>query len=102
VVDFSGQLEKEIGLKDQFGVREATVGGPVAYAVPVVKEYRDKRYEIIRDDLHLTIFRLSPRRIRKQIRVSDQFGRYGLGPWFTAMLLAVPGRCQEWKQIGDE
>lgn len=88
----------EVKLEDQFDGREAKLSGPVAYAVPVEKEYRDRHYPIFREEVHLTIYRLSPHRLNREVRVRDQFGGYVVGP-FSALLLAVPGLCEGWEEL---
>lgn len=94
-------MAMEVELEDQFGRRGARLLTALAYAVPVEKEYRDRRHPIFNKDVHLTIYRLSYWGLEKNIRVLDQFAGYGLGPTFYAYFLAVPGKFEAWEELRE-
>jgi hypothetical protein len=103
VLDTAGDsVDREVKLKDQFGRYQVAVGAPVAYAVPVEKEHERKRYPIIKEQPHLTIYRLSPKSFPKTFWASDQFVGRRLGPAVRMVWLAVPAICRKWEAVKAE
>lgn len=87
-----------IGLKDQFGVREARVHYPIAFAVPVWKKH-EKEYGILNDRAHLTIYTLGTSRDPSfVIDTLDQFFGHRLLRLGPARYLAAPSEKLDWKE----
>ncbi len=88
-----------LSLKDQFGVEEVRLGPPRFFAVPVIKKHGTKEYPIINKQAHLLIFSITPKGIKKQLKVRNQFTN-GLGILAVAsIMLAVPSLKREWKRL---
>jgi hypothetical protein len=87
-----------IRLADQFGKRQTSVYYPVAFAVPVWKEHKE-RFEILNKDAHLTIYRIDTSRdLPIVIHTLDQFFPLYDLKLGVSRLLAVPTKKLDWKE----
>ena len=96
-----GPLDNEIvALQDQFGSEEVTVTDPVAFGIPVKKEYKGKVSPIHNEKAHLMIYRITPqsRPPVEAVAVLDQFDRHYLD-FGESIGLAVPSVKLEWEEL---
>lgn len=98
VVEPGKAPERTVKLKDQFRTEEVAVGGAVLFGVPVEKTYRRKVSGITNPEAHLVIYRIPPRTVQKQIKVTDQFGERGLTV-IRSLLVAAPAIKLRWKTL---
>jgi hypothetical protein len=91
-------IGKTFPLKDQFGAGEATIGMPVAFAVPVKKEHLGKAYAIQNEKAHLVIYAIAPRALSKNFQVRDEFNAWTLLA-VRAVSIAAPSLKLEWKVL---
>jgi hypothetical protein len=101
-----GVLEGEpvhqvVALQDQFGIEEAgetKVSFPLAFGVPVEKEYKGDVSPIRNHEAHLMIYRVTPRSLEQGRGVRDQFDGRDL-TFLQSVLLAVPSVKLEWNEL---
>jgi hypothetical protein len=91
-------VNKSVALQDQFGSEEARVMHPVAFAVPVKKEYQGEVSPLHNEKAHLVIYRITPRPWQQARAVRDQFDRRYLF-FLRSVGLAVPGVKLEWEEM---
>lgn len=91
-------VDKSVALQDQFGSEEARVTYPVAFGVPVQKEYEGKVSHIHNDEAHLMIYSITPQSLRQTRVVRDQFGRHYL-IFLRSVGLAAPSVKLEWQEL---
>jgi hypothetical protein len=92
---------KSLALQDQFGSEEVRVTYPVAFGVPVQKEYQGKVSPIHNEKAHLMIYSITPRLFKQTRVIRDQFGRRYL-VFLGSVRLAVPSvklEWEEWKEL---
>jgi hypothetical protein len=98
VVDVVGQLPSaRLTLKDQFGPGEVVLGPPRFFAVPVTKRHGDKQYPINNKQAHLLIYSITPKAIRKSIKLRNQFTNGLAVRVLGSLMLAVPSLKRDWK-----
>ena len=87
-----------IELEDQFHRRQTRVYYPVAFAVPVWKEHKE-RFDILNEKAHLTIYRVDTSRdLPIVIDTLDQFFPLRGLKLGVSRLLAVPSKKLDWKE----
>ena len=86
-------------LRDQFGSDAAQLYYPLYFAVPVVKRYGDKTFEIRNPRAHLLIISITNKKIEKTIRIRNQFTRGVSLKVLNSSMLAVPSLKHSWKPL---
>lgn len=101
VIDASSSPQKVVVLEDQFLTEKVEVGYPFAFAVPVFKKYHDVFVDVQNRDAHLVIYKITPRRFGKIIRVKDQFDRYELKTQYS-FALGAPSKKLKWAELSGD
>ncbi len=91
------RLDIEVPLEDQFGSEETIVIDPVAFGVPVEKEYRRSVSPVHNKEAHLVIYRTITRPQQQAKSVRDQFGLRYL-TFRRSVGLAVPSVKLKWDE----
>jgi hypothetical protein len=91
-------LQDVVELEDQFGSEPAEILYPVAFGVPVQKEYKGEVSPINNDRAHLLIQRIVPRPVQQRKIVRDQFGRRYVS-FLRSVGLAVPCVKHKWQDL---
>lgn len=93
-------IGEEVSLRDQYILHGTTrVREPLLFCVPVDKRHGSTLTEIMHEDDHLTVYRITDREIGRDQRTKDQFDKHDLRMVATAML-AVPTRKLRWSLVG--
>ena len=85
-------------LRDQFGREEVKLYYPQFFAVPVMKKYNDRTYEIHNKAAHLLIVSVTNKRLDRKINIKNQFGRLSIRV-VNSLGLGVPCVKHEWKML---
>ena len=85
-------------LRDQFGNDEVKLLYPQFFAVPVMKRYGEKMYNIHNEHAHLFIVSITNKHIDKTIRIRNQFTRASLHV-LGSLTIGIPSVKHEWKPL---
>ncbi len=91
-------VNKDVKLKDQFGVNKVKVTYPYAFAAPAEKRHEGRVIPVRNKKTHLILYKITPYRIEKMRTTYDQFGRHQLN-FNWSFLLAVPSLKLQWREI---
>ena len=91
-------VDQGVALQDQFGRDKVRVADPIGFAVPVSKEHGGTTTPVKNKRAHLVIYRITPRTVRKDALIRDQFGRRGIVTQ-RSVLLAAPSVKLDWKVV---
>lgn len=91
-------VDQSVALQDQFSSDEVRIICPIAFGVPVKKQYQEHEAPLYNPDAHLLIYRITPRSVQQARPVRDQFGKRFLS-FLRSVALAVPSVKLEWNEM---